>query len=330
MDEQAMRQDGTSGSREDQAVSWFVRLQECDDEAVWLAHREWLEATPANAAAYDAVEALWVDVDALREREPDREDVSAPVIDLAERRTSRRRVLVWVPAAAAAALVAMVAGPQASRLLAPASETFRTDATHAREVALADGSRLTLGRNTEVSVRFSDAERGVTLASGQAAFDVRHDSSRPFVISAGDRDVRVLGTEFDVLRRDGAFGVSVRRGLVSVSDAADAGAVTRLPAGKALLRLRGESRDRVSDVDLDNALAWRDGRLTYMNSTLAKVAQDYQRYVGKPVSVARDARDLHVSGVVTARDEDDLIRQLELLLPIRILRTEAGREIVKR
>jgi transmembrane sensor len=324
-----MDQDEMIGGRDDQAVSWFVRLQDCDDEAVWQAHVAWLEADPANAASYAAVEQAWIDVEAPSIEGVDR-DEPADVVDLAEHRSARRRGGFWFPAAAAAALVAIVTGSQSLHLGKPAGETYRTDGTAGREIALNDGSRLTLGRDTELTVDLDGNRRNVSIASGQAAFDVRHDATRPFVIAAGDREVRVLGTEFDVMTRGETFGVSVRRGLVSVSDKDAPSAVTRLPAGKALLRLPGTDRDQITSVDPDNALAWRDGRLIYIDSTLANVALDYQRYVGKPVVVARDVRDLHISGVVNARNEEDLIRQLELLLPVRITRTPEGRQITKR
>ena len=50
---------------EEKALHWFVVLR--DDEApesAWLEFQDWLGASPTHAAAYDAVERLWVDMDA--------------------------------------------------------------------------------------------------------------------------------------------------------------------------------------------------------------------------------------------------------------------------
>lgn len=328
-------------SREDQAIAWFFRLQDCDDEETWIAHRDWLEANAANAAAYAAVERVWIETEALPAHvassneitaHQDEAGMSGTVVDLADRRAAvtRRRALVWIPTAVAAALVAMVAVPQIDGIFPSSGTVYRTDARGTREVVLADGSVMTLNRNTEATVRIEGNERSVVLASGQVAFDVRHDATRPFTIAAGGRQVRVLGTAFDVMTRDGAFGVSVSRGLVSVSQPKAPGDDVKLPAGRALLRLPGQDRDQIVSVDPDNALAWKDGRLVYLDSDLGTVARDYERYIGKPVSVAPDVARLRISGVVKARDENDLIRQLEELLPVRIVRTSTGREIVKR
>lgn len=326
-------QDEYQDTRQDEAVTWFVRLHDSDDEGVWLAHRDWLEAHPANAAAYAAVEATWLDAEGIgADDDTTAGATDGNVVDLAERRSawSRRRIMAWIPPAIAAALVGMVVQPRIGDLFEASADVYTTGSNTRREVRLADGSVLTLDRNTKLAVRIADDRRLVTLAYGQAAFDVHHDASKPFVIHAGDRQVRVLGTAFDVLLRDKVFGVSVSRGLVSVSAAGAQANVVRLPAGKALIRLPDADGDRISDVAPDNAGAWKSGRLVYLDSTLEAVGRDYERFIGKPVAVRPEVRDLHISGVVNARDEDALIRQLELLLPVRIVKTAGGREIRKR
>ncbi len=337
-----MNRENGAGDRRDEAVAWFLQLQECDDETMWIAHRDWLEADPANVEEYFAVEQVWLDAEHLQVPRAisgnafDLDMASGPqaqsnVVDFAERRAvvTRRRAFIWIPSAAAAALVAVLMVPQIGDVFGSSEQTYQTDSSAGREIILADGSRLTLDRNTKAVVRM-DRQRSIVLDSGQAAFDVRHDAQRPFTIAAAGREVRVLGTEFDVLARDGAFGVSVRRGRVSVSDMGSPKSTVTLPAGKALLRLPGGTRDEISNIDPDNALAWRDGRLVYLDSDLVAVARDYERYIGKPVVVAPEVAYLHISGVVKARDEDDLVGQLEQLLPVRIVKTTTGREIRKK
>jgi TolA-binding protein len=55
------------------------------------------------------------------------------------------------------------------------------------------------------------------LHAGRASFDVVPKQSRPWIISAGRNEVRVVGTRFSVLYGSGeAFEVEVERGIVSV------------------------------------------------------------------------------------------------------------------
>lgn len=46
-------------------------------------------------------------------------------------------------------------------------------------------------------VVFAGGERKVVL-KGEAFFEVAEDKARPFVVSTGDFDVRVTGTQFNV------------------------------------------------------------------------------------------------------------------------------------
>lgn len=311
-----------------QAAEWFVRLQGSEDEADWLAHRDWLEADPRHARAYADVEALWVDLEALAEPAEDRS--AAEVIDLSERRASRWRRLTWVPAvAAAAAVAALVVLPRVGPLVPAQGQTYRTGPDETRQIALADGSRLTLNRASEVTVRIDDNDRSADLKAGEVSFDIHHEANRPFRVAAADREIRVLGTEFNVVNQNGAFTVTVRRGLVSVAPRDHAEAAVRVPAGRALLHLPGAARDVIAPVSPDDAFAWQKGRLVYTDRPLTEVASDLSRYLRKPIRVSSELRQTRLTGVFELGDAKALRRQLELALPVQLRdNADGGADIV--
>ncbi len=84
---------------------------------------------------------------------------------------------------------------------------------------LPDGSVLTLNKNTELQYagRFNGAQRKVALTHGEAFFDVKHQSRRPFIIKAGSTTVQVLGTSFNVKNNLGRVEVIVESGMVGVT-----------------------------------------------------------------------------------------------------------------
>lgn len=295
------------------AVDWFVRLQ--GDAALedWTAFQAWLEADPAHAAAYDAVEAMWVDLEDVSEAAgaPVAPEVAIDnVVPLrpAPAKPSRRWVWAGAAAAAAAAIVAAVL-PQLTR---PAFTDYATKRGEVREVALADGSRLTLGSATTLRVRLTRAERDVTLVDGEASFDVVHLENRPFVVAVADREVRVLGTEFNILSHDARLAVTVRRGLVSVSGGQN-GAV-RLAKGQQLVSEHGATTVRSTDPDA--AFAWKSGKLVYRDTPLTEVVADLNRYVATPIRVDPSAASVKVSGVLLVDEEAAMIRRLELFAPV--------------
>ncbi len=85
---------------------------------------------------------------------------------------------------------------------------------------LSDGSIINLQPNGTLTFpeKFNKSIREVAL-TGEAFFDVSKDKSRPFIISANDVTVKVLGTSFNVKAYEGAEEVTVAviTGKVSVS-----------------------------------------------------------------------------------------------------------------
>ncbi|MCG6190757.1 FecR family protein [Maribellus maritimus] len=67
------------------------------------------------------------------------------------------------------------------------------------EYVLPDGSVVTLNWNSQLEFpkNFNDSIREVTIR-GEAFFDVKPNAKKPFVINAGNAQVKVLGTSFNV------------------------------------------------------------------------------------------------------------------------------------
>lgn len=88
-----------------------------------------------------------------------------------------------------------------------------------RRITLEDGSVIALKPNSSVEYpeKFSASERKIQL-TGEAFFDVTKDKNRPFIISAADVTIKVLGTSFNVMAYAGAneISVAVKTGKVSV------------------------------------------------------------------------------------------------------------------
>lgn len=306
---------------ESTAVEWFVRLQGDAELADWEAFHAWLEADPGHAAAYAQVEALWVD---LEDADPPIPVVGTPsaVVTPFRPRPSRRNLWLGGGAAAAAAALAIAVLPQ---VMGPAYVSYATAKGETRVVRLEDGSRLTLGADTQVRVKLARSERDVDLIDGEASFDVAHEAKRPFVISVGTREVRVLGTEFNILHHAGDLAVTVRRGLVSVAD--KGGQPVRLAKGQQLTATDG-SPPVVNNTDPDAAFAWTQGRLVYRQTPLTKVVADLNRYVPTPIRVDPSAASVKVSGVLVIDTEQAMIERLKLFTPITA-ETVGGEVVLK-
>ncbi len=303
-----------------EAADWVVRLQ-ADDlaEADALAFDAWLQASPQNAGAYDSV---------LRTSREFEANAAAVREGLRTRRPSGvlllRRHYAAAGALAAAALVAAILAP--ALIPTATAQVYATGTGEHRTVNLADGSKIDLNAGTRLTVTLRRDERQVVMDQGQAVFDVAADARRPFLIAAGDRTVRVVGTQFDVRRRGGRLSVTVTRGTVEVSPSGGGGgAAFRLHPGQRLEHSEGALAAKVMAAAPEQALGWRSGRLVYRDQPLADVVADLNAQFDKPIRVADPTlAAAPVSGVFIVDSEDAVLRRLALLVSAHTVPSGGG------
>jgi len=318
----------TDDEREDRAIAWLVRLNSGEATADdWRGLETWLAADDSNLAALARVETLWGDLDDQAYQLKQELDVreATRVVPLAARQRPRRGMNRYWPALAAAAAIVVVVGGAGFVALRGLPATYQTAPGEIRRIALSDGTRIDLNGKSRLQVRMGRDARRVTLADAEAAFDVTHDTARPFLITAGDERIRVVGTAFDVTNHDGRLSVTVRRGVVEVSRPGAAGAAgqaVRIPAGYQLVRDDRQPDAAMTAVDPEEAVAWREHRLVYHDRPLRDVVADLGRAFAVPVQVSPAAADLRFSGVLVLDDEEAVVARLQGFLPIEVDRSE--------
>ncbi|MFL5298521.1 MAG: FecR family protein [Phenylobacterium sp.] len=304
------------------AADWLARLSAPDLADAELAEFDAWLAAPANASAYDAALAVSLELQAA---------ASAILADLARpRRHPSGRPIVgrrgWLVAGglAAAATIALAILPFTA--IAPTTQSLATGKGEHRSIKLADGSTIDLNAGSTLTVALGAHERRVVMGDGEAVFDVAHDPARPFLIAAGDRTVRVVGTRFDVRRRGGRLSVAVERGLVEVDPTLGApGRGFRLHPGQRLDHLEGAPDVALTLVDPAQIGGWKTGRLIFRDQPLAEVVADLNQQFATPIVIDDPTlAQTRVSGVLVLDDQAAVIRRLALLAPIKALPSPQG------
>ena len=228
----------------EEAAEWVVRLSAEDaGEADFAAFQGWLAAHADARATYDAALDLWL-------------PVAGAAPHARGTRVAGGRSRSWALAAALAGLVVLAGSLGLVWSGRASSQVLRTATGERRDFDLADGSRVTLGADSLVTVHIG-LDRRVVMERGDAVFHVSSQIARPFEVVAGDDALRVVGTEFGVHRRDGRLRIVVRRGLVAIGPAqGEVGPRVRLPAGSELNHLEGTETFQVAAVDPEAAFAW--------------------------------------------------------------------------
>jgi transmembrane sensor len=321
----------------DAAATWFARQR----SGVWSELQAgqfaaWLKAEPAHSKAWMECERLW------RRFESVRDDPRVLAIRENARRRVRRQEIFrrgWgMGGAVAAALLAatfaswVIKGirlPHSREAIVtqrpaekpPESPLVRIVDTGVGErslLVLPDGSRVTLNTASAVRTDYSGRERRVTLVRGQAFFDVAKDSSRPFVVVAGSREVIAVGTAFDVRLAGQQVKVTLVEGKVRVvavprdiAASADAVSPINLEAGS-MLTVRSDGVDRVDHLDAARATSWRTGKLVFDGERLADVVAEMNRYSREQLVIGdRALEDRKVSGVFDSTGGRAVARALE-------------------
>jgi transmembrane sensor len=171
------------------------------------------------------------------------------------------------------------------------SETRHTNADAApRRIMLADGTVVTLNTNTEVETRFSASERRVALTSGEAHFDVAHETARPFNVTANGMSIRAVGTAFNVRVAAASVEVVVTSGKVQLiqpesavlsKNAAPREVPLLEPGDRAVVaEAAAEARrevaiTRLEPAQLREALAWQQEMLVFENTPLREVVAQF-------------------------------------------------------
>lgn len=253
----------------EEAADWLLRLREAPQDASAQADlRTWLEADPRHLEAWRLAQRMWGASAVVLAAEGAERPSSVVVLP---RQPARPRPRLSVVAALAAALAAVVVLPEG---LLRVQADHRTGIGEVREIALADGSTLSLGPDSAVAIGFTADRRAVTLLRGQAFFQVEPDEGRPFVVAADPVTVRVTGTAFDVTRADDGVAVAVAKGRVSVGGA---GPTQDLGSGDRL-SVRTDRHQTLTGTPPEDVAAWRDGRLYASGITLGEVVSQIERH----------------------------------------------------
>lgn len=166
------------------------------------------------------------------------------------------------------------------------------------KVALSDGTIVHLngGSRLDVPEVFSDKDRTVYL-QGEAHWQVSKDPARPFSVVINDMTVCVLGTIFNVKAYDNdpVRHVTVKEGKVSVTDST--GQQVILTQGQMAVWFQNDHRLRKQQAEIDDLMAWTEGKLVFKDQSLDEIAVILQRWYNVEISIANEQlKDHHFTG----------------------------------
>jgi transmembrane sensor len=194
------------------------------------------------------------------------------------------------------------------------------------QLILSDGTKVWLNTNSSITypVAFKGKSREVSL-TGEAYFEVVHNTSKPFIVNNVLANVTVLGTHFNVKAYpDEKMVTTLLNGSVKVSKIGG-GSTTIKPDQEAIVSF-GQSNVRVYNIDAEEAIAWKNGYFLFNNENIKDVMKTIGRWYNVDIDYQGDMTGKTFGGTIARFERIEmLLKSIEMTGVIHFKKT--GRRI---
>lgn len=170
-----------------------------------------------------------------------------------------------------------------------AMQTIRVPAGQRAELTLTDGTKVWLNAKTTFvfPTRFENDSRKVIL-DGEGYFDVVESKKKPFIVQTGKFDVKVWGTEFNVIAysENKFFETSLLKGSVEVLEQNKGRGVFIKPNERIYLENEHLIKSPISHF---NHFLWKDGLISFDNATFPEMVKKLELYLDIKIDVKNKA-----------------------------------------
>lgn len=299
-----------------QAAQWLVDLSDDLQDRTLLQqqYQQWQQAHPSHAKAAQKMEALLGKFDSIQQLGGQRQAILNTSLDAGLRVTEPRKYQPRKILNTLALLaVLFLPGWFISQIYPPAYllADFRTDTGKWQQHTLEDGSQLSLGSRSAVSLDYNDEMRQLKLVTGEILVDVAKDASRPFVVQTTHGQIQALGTRFMVRHSDQQTRLIMLESSVQI-DLTKASEAKRIQQGEQAIF----NQYAFAGIEKIDANSWQRGwdskTLLVDSMPLTDILTELDRYQkGRILFNRKQLESLQISAVLPLDKPD---QALDLLL----------------
>lgn len=192
------------------------------------------------------------------------------------------------------------------------------------QLRLPDGTGVWLNAASSIRypVAFTGNERRVAV-TGEVYFEVAEDSRRPFLVTHGNLEVRVLGTHFNLntYGDEEMLTVTLVEGSIRVTETRSHISTLVKPGEQALLD-EGGHLTVDPDAKLGEAIAWKNGLFSFSGTDIHEVMRQLARWYDIDVQYEGGAISKQFYGkIARTADIGDVLKMLQM--------TEGARFVLK-
>ena len=208
--------------------------------------------------------------------------------------------------------------------------TIQTPRGGQYQVVLPDGSRVWLNAASSLKypTHFTGSERKVEL-DGEGYFEIAHNKALPFRVVSNKQVVEVLGTHFNVnaYSDERSMLTTLLEGSVKIVTSQGRSELIK-PGQQSELYANGDLK--LSAVNTELAVAWKDGKFIFRNEELESVMRKLARWYDVEIEYEKGVPQKTVWGNVSRFDNVSEILELIELSKVAKFKFKGRRIIVMR
>ncbi|WP_300700201.1 FecR family protein [Bacteroides sp.] len=162
------------------------------------------------------------------------------------------------------------------------SYIISTEPGQRAQAVLPDGTKLWLNASTSVEYLSSifSSERRVRL-EGEAYFEVKKNTHRPFIVDCHDIETKVTGTKFNIrnYKKENSLKATLLEGSIEVSlPIKDKKEICMTPNEQLSVNLLNLETNLKHTENANEAISWIKGSLHFDQTTLKEIAETLERH----------------------------------------------------
>ena len=270
---------GEASEMEIRRLHKWIKADDANRREFDVHRKAWMAVERNNLSKNVDLDAEWAAIQHRMHIEEEQEVERVPLIPFIRQRLARRKKRG--PALRIAALMLILIGVSMVFIIHNRpSQKILVAENGISSQRLSDGSEVSLNSGSKLSYPsyFKGNTRMVAL-EGEACFTVSHDTAKPFILSAGNTRIKVLGTSFYVNthNKNGNVEVVLASGKVLIyTEETPSETAVLAPGDKAEVN---ESRHEISktvNTDL-NYDSWRTLKLVFNDQSLSEIVEVLKR-----------------------------------------------------
>ena len=165
---------------------------------------------------------------------------------------------------------------------------------------------------------------------GEAHYKVAKDARHPFIIHMQGMEIKVLGTEFNVINRkkEQTAEVALLNGSVMLTSLANGSTYTMKPNEIVVVNKQTGKMDIRETSHIEDACAWQKKQLVFRDASLGRVIRSLEKNYGVEIAVEMDTIE-PFTGTLPNNSLTEALQIISEAYQVKFSKTPAGKYVLR-